>query len=316
MSDNSILLDDSQFLIATDNSTDNVGKKLGKKVVNYIPSVLVGIPLFSISTLSSLYRLNFAWEKVDWGKLAITVVIQMVMVFCAKWIGADLKYQKMLGSTFVKTAKKAFFDLQEGIDLADFDEWIARQNRARKISAYTTMQRRSIDKMRKVVSWYNHLDEITQKGAEKRETKRKKLLAKIKMAEDALDPDYIAANIDHLKVRYGVMLTADFMSPCESTSEAERYRMSESVEHGKQIVKTLPLTVMLTVLFAAVSFTPEFGSFEPVSMLMDLFNIALNFALGWTIVGTNSINTLVQVYINRTKVLSAYRKTVENKTES
>ena len=307
MSEPAFQLDESAFL--TTEKPQSRATAVKGKVMEYIPSILVGLLLFSVSTLSSLYRLNFAWEQVDWGKLAITVVIQMVMVFCAKWIGADLRYQKLLSAPIVTNARDRFLSAQEGVDIAIFDAWIDKQNRSRKIVAYTNETRRKIDKMRRKYARLRYLDELHP--TKSNQEKMQRLNALIKAQEEHLTEEYIQANIEHLRCRYNMMLTADFLSECESTSNQERYRMMESVEHGRQIIRTLPLTVFLTVLFAAVSFTPEFGTFEPVSMLMDLFNIALNFALGWTIVGTNSITTLVQVYINRAKVLASFKKSQE-----
>lgn len=288
--------------------------KKRKDVLSFLPTVVMLILLFAVSSVSSLLQFSFSIQDVVWPSLILTIGLRLTMLLSAQWIGSDGKYHIDQKSPEVQKAREQYIEASEKINVTDFDRWIYLENIRRKTEAYQGKNNK------KIADLDIKINRIKRKLMFKPSERLKKRLAKLTEKREDIEAvnsdEFVRRHILDLRVRYKQLRASDFLTPSEFLSEkTEKYHMSEAAENISEIVKFMPVTIFITVWFALVGTSYYWGTLSVVSIVFDTFATALHFSTGWYYVGRRTVATLIFVFRSRKAVIERHLSDLESKME-
>lgn len=288
--------------------------KKRRDVLSFIPTVVMLVLLFAVSSVSSLLQFSFSIQDVVWPSLILTIGLRLTMLLSAQWIGSDGKYHIDQKSPEVQKAREQYIEASEKINVTEFDRWIYLENIRRKTEAYQGKNNK------KIADLDIKINRIKRKLMFKPSERLKKRLAKLTEKREDIEAvnsdEFVRRHILDLRVRYKQLRASDFLTPSEFLSEkTEKYHMSEAAENISEIVKFMPVTIFITVWFALVGTSYYWGTLSVVSIVFDTFATALHFSTGWYYVGRRTVATLIFVFRSRKAVIDRHLSDLEAKKE-
>lgn len=288
--------------------------KKRKDVLSFLPTVIMVILLFAVSSVSSLLQFSFVLQEVVWSSLIITIGLRLTMLLSAQWIGADGRYQVDQKSEDVKKAREEYTDSSSKIDIAKFDRWVYMENIRRKTEAYQSENNKKIAALDIKINRIKR--KMMFKPTEKLRARMQRLIQKKEDIEAVNSEEFVRQHILDLRVRYTPLHASDFLTPSEFLSEkTEKYHMSEAAENVSEIAKFMPVTIFITVWFALVGTSYYWGQLSVVSVVFDTFATALHFSTGWFYVGRRTVATLIFVFRSRKAVIDRHLSEVTPRAE-
>lgn len=288
--------------------------KKRRDVLSFIPTVVMLILLFAVSSVSSLLQFSFSLQEVVWPSLILTIGLRLTMLLSAQWIGSDGKYHVDQKSTDVVKAREQYIEASEKINVTEFDRWIYLENIRRKTEAYQGKNNKKIADLDIKINRIKR--KLMFKPSERLRARLAKLTEKREDIEAVNSDEFVRRHILDLRVKYKQLRASDFLTPSEFLSEkTEKYHMSEAAENISEIVKFMPITIFITVWFALVGMSYYWGTLSVVSIVFDTFATALHFSTGWYYVGRRTVATLIFVFRSRKAVIDRHLADLEAKKE-
>lgn len=278
-----------------------------KSILNYLPDVVMAIMLIAMSSLSTLFQYDFAIKEIVWSSFIIMLVLRCATLFMSRYIGADLRYSKDFYSEETAELRQKYINEGKDIDACEFESWLNEYNKTYKISLYKKNMQVKISNAESKLRNYKYSYDANPKRATQR--KIEDLERYIQELYNLIDEEYIEKNISSIKVKgYNPLRISNFLSSnTESDGYKDVYAVNVKKEMGEEISKSIPFTIVLTLLSSTIAMSYTTGDFNIISMLMDLICIALNFSLGWAYVAPKTLAHLKSVYINRYAFLKKFK---------
>ena len=302
-------MDGKKYLVNTSETVSGGGlSNAGQSTfVSYLPSVLLTVLLFAVSALSSLFQFDFYLQKIIWHSFIMSTALRLVVVFCAKWVGADTAYQRGKQGNDVMRAREAYLKEGEGVSFHAFEKWIEAYNLLRKKELYLLHLRAKAEKLE--AKGAKLLREASISGSSRKERRGQALIRRAHELLSCTTDDYLEEHLPYMRVRgFYPISAATFFAPSVTGIKRERYSLDEAKENTVEIAKGMPLMLLLTTVTCLVGYSASIGTVTALSVMMDLVNILVSFITGWRMVGEKNLRKLISVYISRKTVLEAYKK--------
>ncbi len=277
-----------------------------KSLLNVVPSAILILILIATSTIGSLFQFNFDLKTVAIIPLIIGVCLRLIVNVATKYVGADLRYQNALYSEDVLNARKDFITEAKDVDKSRVKELVSDLNLKNKKEAYKARMSYKIGKLlsKKDDLFYSQ----TLRFSKSREKKIGKLEAKITKLQAQATNDYINNYIQYVNIKYVKLDYTYFLTPTERAESSENpYIINAPGENLKNISKTLPLTIILSLFSSLIGFNVVIGKVSVISILYDVANTIINFIIGW-MSGRHAIDRTIEAYLKRTVILQEIKK--------
>ena len=295
--------ENKDFLPKKEQLTEN---KVKAGIMAYLPSAILTIILVALSALGSLIQFNFEIKNIIWTTFIISLGLRLISNFLSKYVGSNIYYNKALYSKEVQGFKNDFIDAGKNIDKSQFEEYIKEYNLETKKMVYKAKKRGKIAKIENKRTKLKTLNELDYKKS--RENKIKRQTKKIEELEKISNDEYVDKYIIYLRVKYQKVKSCYFLSPEEDCAiNGKKYNVNFSRENTAEILKSLPLTAILVVFGALLSYDTAMGNVNALSILYDIANMTFNFILGWFIVGKKLISRTINAYINRQTFIAQFK---------
>ncbi len=300
-----------EFIPQENKANNNIEKT---SLAEYLPSVCLTIVLVILSGLGTIVQYSFDFKNIVWSTFIVSLSLRLVTIFSAKYVGSNLFYNKEMHSENVVKIKTELSDVGKDIDKSDLDKYVNTYNFESKKKAYKTKIRSKIAKREQKVNKLKFKNELLYKK------RREKLISrhnkKIEELKAISSDEYVEKNIRYIKVKYKKVRPCYFFSFTENNSVKDRYyNVNVSTETSKEIIKSLPLTIFITILGSTMVFSATTGTLNLLSFFYDLTMIMFNFVLGWFVVGKKVLSATISAYINRIIFLKEYKNKNESKTK-
>lgn len=283
-----------------------------KEVFSFLPTVIMVLLLFAVSSISSLLQFSFSLKDVAWTSLCLTLGLRLTMLIASQWIGADCKFRADQKNEDLDKARKEYRKASEELDIAAFDRWVYMENIHRKTEAYRNKNNKKIADIDIKISRIKR--KLLFSPSEALEISLQKLEHKKEDIEAINTDEFIRQHILDVKVKYNALHVSDFLTPSEFLSgKDEKYHMSEAVENVSEIAKFIPTTIFITILFSLVGTSYHFGTLSVVSLIFDVFSTAFNFSTGWFYVGRRTVATQIFVFRSRKAVIDRHLSEIAKK---
>ena len=275
-----------------------------KDVMAFLPGIVMMLIILAVSSFSTLLQFDFQFNAIAWDAFAAMAILRVATMFCAKWIGADLRYKHEYAAEAITTARREFIELSRRVDTVAFEKWIAEQNRAERIRIAKAAADMRLSRLR------DSEERAKADCMDKQTAKAKKRYAAACMAreraEEKTTVEWIGENLQSLRVKAHDLRPEDFLIPTEHTEHKEAYTVNYMVENTISVAKGIPFMLLFMLISSMISLSVIGGSPNFVSMASDLFSIILNFSVGYGMDGGKTAALTLQVYERRKMVLNRF----------
>ena len=282
---------------------------------SYVPGAFMFCVLLSISSLSTLIQFQFDFKEIVLTSFLLSAFLRIVIMFCARWVGADTRYKIEETSEQMNRARDRFLAMSQLLPPADFEEWVIEKNIHEKRVALKNGFLRCAEELRSEKARM----EYSQKKKYRSHVAKKidRITVKIEQAEKKCTDEYIDKNIGFLRARYNELHAEDFYSV--STYESDdiaRYKMDYMHENSRSVMKSIPSMFLMMLICNMMSVNYIIGTVNVVSLLLDIFSLVLNFVIGYGYIGGKTASSMIGVYDRRRAVIDHYLTDRGRKKES
>ena len=272
------------------------GEKAG--VMEYLPSALLTIVLIIVSGLGTLIQFDLQFKTIVFSTFIISLSLRLVTVFSAKYVGSSAYYNKSIYAENFKKIKDELLETGKDVDKAEFDKYVGKYNLKLKKETYAKKKRGKIATLRERINRLSFKNELSFSNWRAKRIER--YSKKIEELQKICSDEYIDVNIIYLKVKYRKVRSCYFFSTVENNyAKTRSFNVNVSKEISREIVKSLPLTILLVSLGSLIVFSSKTGTLNVVSFFYDIAVILFNFVVGWFVVGKKAVASTVNAFINR-----------------
>ena len=276
-----------------------------KKILAYLPSLILFIILIAMSGLGTLIQFNFDIQQIVWETFIVGFSLRFLSIAMSRYVGADTCYNLERVKSYVQEPKERFVKLSRAIDYGTFEEWIDGENLLTKIRIYKEKKIKKINRIKRSIRKFTTKNRLKHK--DKYGAKINRLNEKKSFLESELTEENINENISYLRIRFRRLKAKDFETESEVANTAKKtYSINAPFETVKGITKGLPLMFFVSLFGSMLTYNITMGSINAMSCLYDIAMIIFNATGGYVVLGKKNVQKLIGVYNDRTEVLSRY----------